>query len=153
MGNRRRSLSRRLGTGVTLSGAVAKGAFVGLAKNERLNALAQPWRARSQAEFKTTAETQRLFADLRYAAHRWDHPRRVICKAEHTEKGSNPRYIVTNLEADAQRLYERLYCARGEMENRIKERAHRGFLTVGAGGMVNSVIPHLRAQCFRKDSR
>lgn len=95
--------------------------IVGLAKNERLNALAQPWLARSQAGFETTGETQRLFADLRYAAHSWDHPRRVICKAQHTEKGSNPRYSVTNLEGGAQLLYERLYCARGEMENRIKE--------------------------------
>lgn len=45
----------------------------------------------------------------------------MIVKAEHTEKGSNPRYIVTNLEGDAQDLYDNVYCARGDMENRIKE--------------------------------
>jgi hypothetical protein len=45
----------------------------------------------------------------------------VILKAEHTDQGSNPRYVVTNLEGDAQALYDELYCARGEMENRIKE--------------------------------
>lgn len=47
--------------------------------------------------------------------------KRVIARIEHMAKGANPRYVVTNLEGDAQRLYERLYCARGEMENRIKE--------------------------------
>jgi hypothetical protein len=45
----------------------------------------------------------------------------VIARSEHTSKGENPRYVVTSLEGDAQMLYERVYCARGEMENRIKE--------------------------------
>jgi hypothetical protein len=48
----------------------------------------------------------------------------VVAKAEYLEKGENPRYLVTSLETQgwpAQKLYERLYCARGEMENRIKE--------------------------------
>jgi hypothetical protein len=45
----------------------------------------------------------------------------VIAKAEHTEKGSNPRFVVTTLEGDAAALYDEVYCARGEMENRIKE--------------------------------
>ncbi len=48
-------------------------------------------------------------------------PRRVIVKAEHTGKGSNPRFVVTNLTAAAQGIYDGIYCARGEMENRIKE--------------------------------
>ena len=46
---------------------------------------------------------------------------RVIVKAEHTAKGANPRYLVTNLSGAPKRLYERVYCARGEMENRINE--------------------------------
>jgi len=56
-----------------------------------------------------------------YGARTWDRRRRIIVKAEHTRKGSNPRYLVTNLKAETQYLYDRLYCARGEMENRIKE--------------------------------
>ena len=51
----------------------------------------------------------------------WDHARRVIVKAEHTEQCCNPRYVLTNLTGDPQRLYDQIYCARGEMENRIKE--------------------------------
>ena len=45
----------------------------------------------------------------------------MIVKAEHTEQGSNPRYVITNLSDDPQKLYDEVYCARGEMENRIKE--------------------------------
>jgi len=56
-----------------------------------------------------------------YAAKTWDRERRVIMKAEHGRQGSNPRYVVTNLPGDPQKLYDRDYCARGDMENRIKE--------------------------------
>ena len=62
-----------------------------------------------------------LFRSLRYAAKTWSWERRVIVKAEVLEKGKNPRFVVTNQEGDAQEIYERIYCARGEMENRIKE--------------------------------
>ena len=51
----------------------------------------------------------------------WDRKRRVIAKAEHGEKGRIPRFVVTSLKGDPQRLYEKVYCARGEMEDRIKE--------------------------------
>ena len=61
------------------------------------------------------------FSEVRYAAQTWDTPRRVIVKAEHSARGSNPRFVVTNLTGNAQRIYDRIYCARGEMENRIKE--------------------------------
>ena len=63
----------------------------------------------------------RWFTDLHYAAGSWNRARRVIAKIEHTAKGSNPRYVVTNLKGDGQALYDKLYCARGEMENHIKE--------------------------------
>jgi hypothetical protein len=64
----------------------------------------------------------RCFGEVLYRAGTWNHPRRVIVKAEitHTAK-DNPRFVVTNLEGHPQWLYEQLYCARGEMENRIKE--------------------------------
>lgn len=56
-----------------------------------------------------------------YGAKSWGKARRVIVKAEHNSKGPNTRYIVTSLEGDPQCLYDKLYCQRGEMENRIKE--------------------------------
>jgi hypothetical protein len=95
--------------------------LVGLAQNARLRAAIAPQLAQAEAEHQRTKEKVRLFTDLAYAAATWDQPRRVIAKAEHTDKGSNPRFIVTNLEGDAQELYDEVYCARGEMENRIKE--------------------------------
>ena len=63
----------------------------------------------------------RLFTQFQYKAKTWDKKRRVIAKAEHSERGANPRYVVTNLDGASQALYDELYCARGEMENRIKE--------------------------------
>lgn len=95
--------------------------LVGLAKNGRLAALAKPLIDQAEAAFVATGEKQRLFGWLDYGAGTWDKERRVILKAEHTDQGRNPRYLVTNLEGEAQRLYEETYCARGEMENRIKE--------------------------------
>jgi len=95
--------------------------IIGLAKNARVNALAQPWIDQAKALFEHTQQKQRLFAELSYAALTWDKPRRVLLKAEHSEQGANPRYVVTNLPADPQELYEKLYCARGNMENRVKE--------------------------------
>jgi len=97
------------------------GYVLGLAQNERVLALAQPWLAQAQAQQESSREKQRVFGEVRYAAQSWDRPRRVIVKAEHTEQGSNPRFVVTNLEGEPQGLYDEVYCARGEMENRIKE--------------------------------
>jgi hypothetical protein len=97
------------------------GYLIGLAKNARLNALAAELQAKAQEQFKATGEKQRLFGDVQYRSGKWNCQRRVIAKAEVTEKGPNPRYVVTNLEGGAQALYDEGYCARGEMENRIKE--------------------------------
>lgn len=93
----------------------------GLAKNERLNALSSPLGGQAEAAYQASGEKQRLFCELQYAAGSWDRERRVIAKAEHTAKGANPRYVVTNLVGEPQALYDQVYCARGEMENRIKE--------------------------------
>jgi len=71
--------------------------------------------------FAATGLKQRLFGEFAYAAGTWKRTRRVIARIEHGPKGANPRYIVTNLKGDAQELYEKLYCQRGNMENRIKE--------------------------------
>lgn len=97
------------------------GYIVGLAKNQRVNALGAELMAEAQREFESTGEKQRLFSETMYAAKSWDRKRRVIIKAEYNALGSNPRYVVTNLAGDPQQLYDKLYCSRGEMENRIKE--------------------------------
>jgi hypothetical protein len=94
---------------------------VGLAKNKRLNTFSYELQQQAEEQFQKTGNKQRLFCEFRYAAKSWNRKRRVIAKAEHTDKGSNPRYIVTNLDGDPQELYDKLYCARGDMENRIKE--------------------------------
>lgn len=97
------------------------GYITGLARNARLNRLAAPWMAAAAAGFAACGTKQRLFGEFRYAAGTWGAERRVIARIEHSDKGANPRYIVTNLEGDGQELYEKRYCARGDMENRIKE--------------------------------
>jgi len=93
----------------------------GLARNPRLEKVGAPLIAQAQAAFAAEASKQRLFAWVDYAADSWDRPRRVIAKAEFSAHGKNPRFVVTSLEGDAQALYDEVYCARGEMENRIKE--------------------------------
>jgi hypothetical protein len=97
------------------------GTIVGLAKNVRLNTLAGRWMEAAEKGFAASGHKQRLFGEFRYAANTWAAERRVIARIEHGPKGANPRYVVTNLTGDGQDLYERLYCGRGDMENRIKE--------------------------------
>jgi hypothetical protein len=99
--------------------------LIGLARNPRLlqkigNELVQ---ARDLHE--QTGHATRVFAQFIYRTRKsWTRPRRVIAKAEHLRKGANPRFILTNLPEDyagPKTLYEKHYCARGDMENRIKE--------------------------------
>jgi hypothetical protein len=97
----------------------------GLAKNRRLiRAIAHELRL-AGSESARTRQPARRFRELRYQTRQsWSRRRRVVAKAEHTGDKSNPRFVVTSLDASAwpaRALYERLYCARGEMENRIKE--------------------------------
>lgn len=95
--------------------------IVGLARNARLTALAESLIEQAEADFDATGQKQRLFGEIRYGAVTWDGERRVIVKAEHSARGKNPRFVVTNIVGEARELYDDLYCARGEMENRIKE--------------------------------
>lgn len=95
--------------------------IVGIAKNSRLITLGESLIREASARFEASREKQRLFGEFQYAAQSWKTERAVIIKAEHTLKGSNPRFVVTNIVGDPKWLYENLYCARGEMENRIKE--------------------------------
>jgi hypothetical protein len=114
--------------------------IVGLAKNTRLTAMAQPYMEQARQRVEQTArekaaadnatdvgDAARIFADIHYAAHTWDIQRRVIVKAEYlsgrgaADPKCNFRFVVTNIEGDGQFLYEQFYCKRGEAENRIKE--------------------------------
>ena len=95
--------------------------IVGLARNTSLQKLIEDAWVAVEQHGKTTGEKQRAFLDLRYGAKSWRRRRAIIAKLEVTAKGRNPRFVVTNLNGDAQRLYETVYCARGDMENRIKE--------------------------------
>ena len=97
----------------------------GLARNERLSAEIEAEMKQAQALAETSGRSARRFRDFRWATLKsWSRTRRVIGKAEWTQGKANPRFIVTSLPRrtiDARRLYEDIYCARGEMENRIKE--------------------------------
>ena len=97
----------------------------GLARNARLLVEIEDALAEAKAEHGATGQPARRFDDFSYATlDSWSRERRVVGKAEHLAKGPNPRFIVTSLptsEIDGQTLYEDIYCARGEMENRIKE--------------------------------
>jgi len=104
----------------------------GLAKNARLIALIDDELAQAAAQCAATAAPARVFAERTYQTlESWSCARRVVAKAEQltassddTEGKRNPRFVVTSLpvaQCDARTLYEDVYCARGEMENRIKE--------------------------------
>ena len=98
---------------------------VGLAKNSRLKAAIAAEMVEAKVQYEATGQTARVFKDFRYRTRTsWSRERRVIGKAEYLAKGENPRFVVTSLPAnalDARAVYEQLYCARGDMENRIKE--------------------------------
>lgn len=95
--------------------------ITGTAGNKRLLKLFGLTMQNAEKAFNDTNEKQRLFSEFNYAAESWTKERRIIGKAEHTENGANPRFIVTTLTGDSQYLYDKVYCARGDMENRIKE--------------------------------
>jgi hypothetical protein len=98
---------------------------LGLARNARLQRILGGELQEAKLQFHATGQASRVFKDFTYQTRKsWSRERRVVGKAEHLAKGSNPRFIVTSLSAeelDARSLYENMYCARGEMENRIKE--------------------------------
>jgi Transposase DDE domain group 1 len=97
----------------------------GLAKNKRLLRILGKELHEAQQQFQQTGQAARVFKDFTYRTQKsWSRERRVVGKAEHLAKGTNPRFVVTSLSATeyaAQSLYEKEYCGRGNMENRIKE--------------------------------
>ena len=98
---------------------------IGLAKNTRLTKILGKELQEAKVLFEQTGKPGRLFKDFTYRTKKsWSRDRRVIGKAEHLEKGANPRFVVTSLDPEefsAAMVYECEYCGRGNMENRIKE--------------------------------
>ena len=97
----------------------------GLARNKRLQKIIGAQMQQARLLHQSTAKAARVFTGFTYSTrHSWSCARRVVAKAEYLDKGENPRFVVTSLSPKQwpdQALYEKFYCARGEMENRIKE--------------------------------
>ena len=101
----------------------------GLARNQRLRRIIGAQMHEATQQWNQTGKPARVFTEFEYSAKKtkkggWDRERRVIAKAEHIDGKENPRFVVTSLKSGkgaAQALYEEMYCARGDMENRIKE--------------------------------
>jgi hypothetical protein len=102
---------------------------LGLARNPRLQRIIGGALFEARQRWEETGQPARVFREFEYQTKKtkkggWDRARRVVAKAEHIDGKENPRFVVTSLSAEqwaAQALYEDLYCARGDMENRIKE--------------------------------
>ena len=97
----------------------------GLARNPRLAAMIENELAAAKSAAEASGKSARRFKEFPWSTlDSWSRERRVVAKAEWTQGEANPRFVVTSLkpeEAGARWLYEKLYCARGDMENRIKE--------------------------------
>jgi hypothetical protein len=105
--------------------------ILGVARNERLHTLLAPQMREAQQQAEATGKAARVFTEFLYRTRKsWSRWRRMVAKAEYLPGKENPRFVVTSLrQGEPRTLYEKLYCARGEMENRIKEQlclfAHR----------------------------
>ncbi len=110
-----------------LSGCEGNEVFyvIGLARNNRLVKRIRKELKNAHTRYLLTLQPQRVFTEFLYRTRAsWSRARRVVAKAEYLAKGETPRFLVSNIgreQSGAQALYEELYCARGEMENRIKE--------------------------------
>jgi len=134
----------------------------GLAKNERLKAVIADEMQRAQELYEATRKAARVFKDFRYETREsWTRERRVVAKAEHLDKGANPRFVVTSIgleQIDAQTLYEQSYCGRGDMENRIKEqqlwlfadRTSTGKMRANQLRLYFSSVAYLLMQALRR---
>jgi hypothetical protein len=134
---------------------------LGLAKNDRLKAEIVAQQEEAAAEYRQTGKAARRFKEFSYQTRdSWSRARRVVAKAEYLEKGANPRFVVTSLGREvweARRLYEELYCARGEMENRIKEqlmlfadRTSTAFMRSNQIRLYFSSIAYLLMEALRR---
>ncbi len=135
---------------------------IGLAKNDRLKKEIENERLAARMFYRDNREAARLFKYFEYQTlTSWSRKRIVVAKAEHLSKGENPRFVVTSLalaRTDPQALYEQIYCARGEMENRIKEqqlmlfadRTSAHTMRANQLRLTFSTIAYLHASCTAK---
>lgn len=101
----------------------------GLARNKKLRRIIGRQMQEATAEWNQTGKPARVFTEFDYQAKKtkkggWDQKRRVVAKAEHIDGKENPRFVVTSLasgQVEPRKLYEEVYCGRGDMENRVKE--------------------------------
>jgi hypothetical protein len=98
----------------------------GLARNQRLRKIIGAEMHEATEQWNRTGKPARVFTEFQYRTRKtrkggWDRERRVVAKAEHIDGKENPRFVVTSLSDESRKLYEEIYCARGDMENRIKE--------------------------------
>jgi hypothetical protein len=98
----------------------------GLARNQRLRKIIGAEMHAATEQWNQTGKPARVFSEFEYRTKKtkkggWDRARRVVAKAEHIDGKENPRFVVTSLTDDGRKVYEEIYCARGDMENRIKE--------------------------------
>ena len=101
--------------------------ILGQTANTRLLTLAKPLMDQAKSLYAQTEKPVRLFTSFYYQAQTWSAARRILCKAEISDRGQNTRFVVTNLESSqASFIYQSVYCARGQMENFIKN--HKTFL-------------------------
>jgi hypothetical protein len=121
--------------------------ILGLAKNKRLGRAIGGQMHEAKTRCEQTGEAARVFAELEYRTQKsWSRSRRVVAKAEHLpgQRGENPRFVVTSRPADqidARTLYEDHYCARGDMENRIKEQSAAADACSPTGSVVKTCAP------------
>jgi len=135
---------------------------IGLAKNDVLLREIEKELEKARKKFEKTGKPVRFFKDFQYSTKEsWSRKRRVIAKAEYLPKGSNPRFVVTSLPArqmGAPYIYERTYCARGDMENRIKEqqlglfadRTSTATMHANQLRLYFSAVTYLLMQTFRR---
>jgi hypothetical protein len=114
----------------------------GFARNRKLAGMIGEEMEQARRLRQESGQPARVYRDLRYRTRQsWSRERRVVAKAEYTLEGANPRYLVTSLEAErigALELYEQTYCARGDMENRIKEQQMGLFADRTSTGKIKS---------------
>lgn len=89
------------------------GYVIGVARNARLHRAVMAWEAELETAFAHAGTKQRLIREFRYAAESWNLERRLVTRLEFGHQGTNPRFVVTNLELPAEALYDHLYCPRG----------------------------------------
>jgi Transposase DDE domain group 1 len=129
----------------------------GMAQNQRLRKVIGQQMHEATLEWNRTGKAARVFTEFEYSTKKtkkggWDRERRVVAKAEHIDGKENPRFVVTSLpsqQCQARALYEELYCARGDMENRIKEQFSLFADRVSAATMrANQMRLYLSAMAY-----